>query len=133
MSIMTEDYPASGVSMDGWDNAPEDIIDAEWVFKFLEEKTRKMIATARAKNSDYTGESVNPFSNFSCVEKLGITTTEIGLLTRMTDKFCRIASLVKKGSFQVRDESIEDTLLDLSNYSLLLAAYIASKPYAVKK
>ena len=37
----------------------------------------------------------------------------------MTDKLTRIASFVRKGFNEVKDETIEDTLPDLANYSLL--------------
>lgn len=82
--------------------------------------------TAR-KNADYTGAGDGPFHNFVNVEQLGICTTEQGFLTRMTDKMARIASLTKTGKQMVKDESIEDTLKDLANYSLLMVCYLRSK------
>lgn len=87
----------------------------------------KMIAVTKAKNADYTGTSSDPFANFSRVESIGICTTEQGFLTRMFDKFSRITSFVQKGVLMVKDESVEDTLLDLSNYCVLMAGYIRSK------
>ena len=96
---------------------------------FFEQNTAKMITIMKAKNADYTGikeGDQSPFSNFERVEKLGIATTEQGFLTRMTDKLCRINSLTKQTA-QVSDESIQDTLLDLANYSLLFAAFLKSK------
>jgi len=79
------------------------------------------------KNADYTSGSNDPFSNFSRVEAVGITETERGFLTRMFDKFARIITFVNKGVLQVADESVEDTLLDLANYCILMAGYIKSK------
>ena len=79
------------------------------------------------KNADYTGATDDPFANFKTTEHLGICTAEQAFLTRMTDKMTRIATFVKKGTLQVADESVEDTLLDLSNYAILLACYIKSK------
>jgi hypothetical protein len=38
----------------------------------------------------------------------------------------RIASFVKNGELKVKDESVQDTLLDLANYSMLFAAYLKS-------
>lgn len=80
-----------------------------------------------AKNADYTGASDDPFFNLSTVERMQISSTETGILTRMTDKFTRVISLLKVGSAKVKDESIEDTLLDFANYCILLACYIRSK------
>lgn len=87
----------------------------------------KMTAITRAKNSDYTGLASSPFANFERVETLGITDTERGFLVRMADKFSRITSFVQKGVLEVKDESVEDTLLDLANYCILMAARIESK------
>lgn len=87
----------------------------------------RMIVITQMKNADYTGGSDDPFANFNRVELMGIATTEAGFLTRMMDKLCRVNSFVKNGSLQVNTESVEDTLLDLANYSILLAGYIRSK------
>lgn len=87
----------------------------------------KMIEVTKAKNADYTGTSGDPFANFSRVEAIGICSTEQGFLTRMFDKFSRITSFVQKGVLSVKDESVEDTLIDLANYCILMAGYIKSK------
>lgn len=86
-----------------------------------------MRETMLAKNKDYTGVTSDPFANFTRVEALGIASVEVGFLTRMTDKLSRINSFVQKGSLAVKSESVEDTLIDLANYSLLMAGYIKSK------
>jgi len=85
------------------------------------------IETMKKKNADYTGsKDDNPFANFEAVEAFGLN-TEIGFLTRMTDKLARIASFIKNGELMVKDESVQDTLLDLANYSMLFAAYLESQ------
>ena len=98
----------------------------EWVEEF-DALTLKMRCIMIAKNSDYANQDNNPFSNFERVETLGIARTEVGFLTRMTDKLCRINSFVQKGELAVKDESVQDTLLDLANYSLLMIGYLKSK------
>lgn len=70
--------------------------------------TDKMNEIYQMKNSDYG----NSFDK-SC-DEFGITAA----LVRIGDKFNRIKTLVKKDN-KVKDESIEDTLLDLANYSIL--------------
>lgn len=87
----------------------------------------KMIDITKRKNADYTGSSDDPFANFARVESLGICSTEQGFLTRMTDKLSRITSFMQKGFLLVSDESVEDTLLDLANYSILMAGFITAK------
>lgn len=97
---------------------------------YMEDRTSRMLEICKAKNADYTGSALgsdDPFANFARVEALGICKTEVGFLTRMTDKLCRIASFVAKGELMVKDESVEDTLLDLANYCLLLGAFIAEQ------
>lgn len=96
-------------------------------FEFHEACCEKMRAITMAKNADYTGESVDPFANFTRSEALGITSTERGFLTRMVDKIARLISFADRGILQVKDESVEDTLLDLANYCILMAGYIQSK------
>lgn len=99
----------------------------EQYMEFHKECCEKMMKITKAKNSDYTGITDDPFANFARVEHLGICSIEQGFLVRMTDKISRISSFVQKGTLEVKDESVEDTLLDLANYSLLMLGYIAQK------
>lgn len=98
-------------------------------FEYHESALRRMSKITRAKNSDYAGAAgdLDPFANFRNVEKLNICSTEQGFLTRMTDKLSRLSTFVQKGILQVKDESVEDTLLDLANYCILMAAYLTAK------
>lgn len=79
-----------------------------------------MVKITAAKNADYCGVSSDPFANF---RKHG----ELGFLVRMHDKLARIESFVAKGFLKVKDESVTDTLLDLANYSILLAGFITER------
>ena len=96
-------------------------------FEYHKQCLAKMTEITQRKNADYAGGGDDPFANFSRVEKLGICSTELGFLTRMTDKMSRLSTFANTGRFAVLDESVEDTLLDLANYSILMAAYIKSK------
>lgn len=91
----------------------------------------KMVEITKRKNHDYSGgdSTTDPFLNFKSVEKLNICSVEQGFLTRMCDKLSRITTLTINtgGNNQVKDESVEDTLLDLANYSILLLGYLKSK------
>ncbi len=78
--------------------------------------TAKMLEITTKKNNDYGGHT-DPFKNFRDFEELGI-------LVRMSDKFARLrTALAEKREFQVSDETVEDTALDLANYALLLICY----------
>ena len=96
-------------------------------FEFHRECVEKMTEITKKKNADYAGPGNDPFANFTRVEKMGICSTEQGFLTRMTDKMSRLSSFVQVGKLEVLDESVEDTLLDLANYAILMAGYIKSK------
>lgn len=99
----------------------------EGFFAFLETTYANCVETSKRKNADYAGDS-DPFANFRLVEMLGICSVETGILVRMTDKMARITNLLKEGKTnQVKDESVDDTLIDLANYSVILAAYRESK------
>jgi hypothetical protein len=99
----------------------------EWFFKFQEDTFKNMLEITRRKNADYAGNGGDAFNNFTRVEVLGIASTEQGFLTRMNDKFSRIISFMQNGELQVKDESVDDTLLDLANYCLLMAGYLKAK------
>lgn len=99
----------------------------EQYLKDFEELTARMLEITSAKNQDYTGDSSQPFKNFTMVETIGFSTTEQGFTTRIVDKVMRIAGFVKNGTLQVKDESVEDTLLDMANYCLLFICYLRSK------
>jgi hypothetical protein len=90
--------------------------------------TDQMYETTYRKNTDYTGADANdPFKNFRAVEEMGVATAEQGFFTRMTDKMMRIGGFIKNGSLKVVDEKVEDTLIDLAVYCILLVCYLRDK------
>lgn len=103
-------------------------MDDRQFLEYHKECCDKLQLIVSAKNHDYAGfDRVDAFANFTLVEKAGITSVEAGFLTRMMDKIARVSSFVKQGVIKVDTEKIEDTLLDLANYSILMAGYIKSK------
>lgn len=79
----------------------------------------------KKKNADYSkGDALG---NFYLSEALQATTAEMGIITRMGDKMSRLVSIISKGKAEVETESVQDTIVDLINYSVLLAAVIAEK------
>lgn len=99
----------------------------EQYIEYHQEFCEQMKLITKIKNHDYTADSGDPFQNFKVVEGVGITSTEIGFLTRMMDKVSRITTFVKNGTLKVNDESVQDTLLDLANYAALMSGYLKSK------
>lgn len=74
----------------------------------------------KKKNHDYASTE-DPFKNFRNSEMVGVR-VERGILVRILDKISRISNLIDRDA-KVKDESIEDTLIDVINYSALLLAY----------
>lgn len=61
------------------------------------------------KNRDY-GDSFH-----TTFEKFGLTMSAI----RLGDKISRLETYIQKGDFKVTDESVEDTIRDIANYSIM--------------
>jgi hypothetical protein len=80
------------------------------------------IETAEAKNHDYGAGELNPYANFENSKVAGVP-VERGILVRMMDKVSRISTLLDKDP-KVSGESIDDTLMDLINYTAILKSYI---------
>lgn len=100
----------------------------EELLKCHEELCRKAHNLMKSKNADYAGKSgTEPFANFTRCEAMGICKTEAGMLVRMTDKLSRLSSFVEAGEFQVKDESLEDTCVDIINYAILFHSFMKDK------
>jgi hypothetical protein len=95
------------------------------LLKNMEETFSKCLEIARRKNNDYGGSNSNPYQNFSNSEIVGVS-VEKGIMVRMMDKVSRISTLLEKEA-QVKDESIQDTLDDLINYTAILKSYLKDK------
>lgn len=76
----------------------------------------KMHETYKAKNAAY-GNSFD-----KSIDKYGYTAA----LVRIEDKKNRLDQLLLEGG-AVNDEAIEDTCLDMANYSIMLAMYLLEK------
>lgn len=69
------------------------------------------LAIMRKKNDGYAKADA-PYRNF---EMFGL----LGVVVRMSDKVSRLRSFLESGIATVQEESIEDTILDLINYSVI--------------
>lgn len=90
----------------------------------MKEAHDELLSIFEKKNADYG----NSFEE--SLEKHGI----IAAIVRMEDKMRRLNSLTKKGAEQkVSDESLIDTLKDLSNYALMTAVWLEDEKSSSKK
>lgn len=81
----------------------------------------KMAEIHEIKNKGYG--IGNPLGNFMESERLGVPAWK-GCLVRITDKYSRLCNLAKKiddpeYKDAIKMENLEDTLIDLANYSIL--------------
>jgi uncharacterized membrane-anchored protein len=97
---------------------------SEYLKKF-KEVTEKMNELVARKNADYASEG-DAFKNFKMCEALGVCSVEEGIVVRMSDKLTRVSNLLNSEA-KVADEKIQDTLLDLANYSIILSLIISDK------
>jgi hypothetical protein len=79
------------------------------------------IALIEVKNADYAS-STNPFKNFESAAVAGVDVKR-AILIRVLDKISRISNLLDKEA-KVKDETIDDTLVDAINYLAILKANI---------
>lgn len=75
--------------------------------------TNSMIQTYQAKNQDYGNSFEKSLYKFGLVASI----------IRLSDKMNRIESLSQTKA-RVKDESIEDTLLDLANYAIMTVIWL---------
>lgn len=83
-------------------------------FNDLLDKMQKIMIN---KGSDY-GDKKTCLANLEAVKDIGISPF-VGVVIRLMDKFNRIKTFMVKGHLKVEDESINDTLIDISIYCLL--------------
>lgn len=104
--------------------------------KEFKDLLNQMWTIRQDKRQDYNVQAKGNFleiENFKMAELFGVPAW-VGIMIRISDKFTRLASFVRKGYNAVKDETVEDTLLDMANYSLLcLIEYRKQKEKEVSK
>lgn len=98
----------------------------EELFKLHQDMCAEALELMKKKNNDYASGS-DPFMNFRRAEYLGFATAELGVLIRMTDKMSRISTFLKNGDLSLSNESVYDAIIDMVNYSVLLAGLIKDR------
>ncbi len=103
------------------------------LFALHRDMATRALAIMQAKNRDYAGaaENVDPFANFRRSEVLGVP-GELGLLIRVMDKICRIKTFIESGSLAVKTEPVDDAILDILNYMVLLQGMVEERRATAK-
>ena len=84
---------------------------------YFDDILKEMSEVHQRKNADYGNNFHKRY------EKYGFLTA----LLRLTDKMERLENIYEKGEIQVKDESVEDTLLDLANYAVMTIVELRNK------
>ena len=98
----------------------------EELFRLHEEICNNAKELMKKKNADYAS-SQDPFMNFRRAEFLGFSTAEMGVLIRMTDKMSRISTFLNRGQLSLENESVYDAIVDMINYSVILAGLLKDR------
>jgi len=78
----------------------------------------RMTSIHKKKDADYSGDN-SSLGNFRESEKLGIPAW-VGAFVRLQDKYARACNLIRSSVAVVEDETLEDTLIDLANYAVIV-------------
>lgn len=93
---------------------------------FIEKTFAEMTTLIKAKNSDYTAGSDDPFANFRQSVDYGVDPLS-GVMVRVGDKLQRIKSFTKAGKLEVANEGVEDAFKDLIGYSLIALGMLSER------
>ena len=95
----------------------ESDIDIENYIHPFQEITNGLYETYCKKNKDYGNSFEQSLNKFG----------EISALIRISDKYNRLCSLITNKEQEVKDESIDDTILDMANYLIMWKMYRKNK------
>ncbi len=90
----------------------------------FEKILENMLKIHKAKNNDYSPQEA--FGNFAESEKVGVPDWK-GAFIRLQDKYTRSCNLIGGREAQVLDEKLEDTLLDMANYCVIVLCLLKNK------
>lgn len=95
-------------------------------FAHIEQTYKDGLNLIKIKNADYANSN-NPFKNFESAGIIGLGVDK-AILVRILDKLARISNLLDKDA-DVKEESVEDTLIDAINYLAILKAYLYERKH----
>ena len=89
--------------------------------RWLTERARELAST---KSHDYGGKDV--LGNIRAYEAYGVS-MEKGIVTRLVDKLSRLSNFADAGVLKVKDESIQDTIVDIINYAVMYGCIVKER------
>lgn len=91
--------------------------------QMLERFTEKMKETILSKGDDYAGQA-DRLQNFKLAGNIAGDDAKKNCLHAISTKVARLSQLLNSGA-EPKNESVEDSLLDLANYSFLMVCILA--------
>ena len=88
-------------------------------FEYYEKIVNECKSLAKRKNKDYGDNSIKSFGG-------------LGLLIRISDKVDRLTNILFKKNKPLVNESVEDTVKDIINYSVYLLMILKSNNKNIK-
>lgn len=101
-------------------------MDLETQRKQFTELTQKMQSVMFSKGNDYANE--DRLSNFKLAGTICGLTPELNCLSLMATKVARLGVLLNNDNAP-NNESIQDSILDLANYTILLSMILKDKEF----
>ena len=99
------------------DKDEKDSIVVETYADYFDDIIKEMSEIHKKKNADYGNNFHKRY------KKWGFLTA----LLRLSDKMERLENIYEKGEIMVKDESVEDTLIDLANYAVMTAVELRNE------
>lgn len=93
------------------------------LFKLHTDTCKQAYDLMHAKNRDYAHQDGSPFHNLRACKTVGVNPLS-GVLVRCVDKFSRITTFIENGKLLVSDESVDDSIVDVINYMVILRGMI---------
>lgn len=125
------EHSGEGLTLANDATAPTPVVEnspRQRLFGLHEKLTSESFKIMESKNHDYAGKgSVDPYFNFRRCELVGLCSVETGIMVRLMDKFSRLITFVKDGELKVTDEKLDDTVMDVINYLVILSAFNKEK------
>ena len=102
-------FIAKACLLNEYPETPEEAAQLSPNEKLFKSIVTQMFDTYKRKNKDYGASFDELFDEY------GMTSA----LLRIKDKYNRLKAINDNGQIEVKDESVEDTLLDMANYAIL--------------
>lgn len=103
--------------------APQPLTKSERLLGLHGELCNRARQIMVVKNHDYCAgqPDLDPFANFNVTEQVLSIDARLLLLARILDKIQRLRGFLHTGSLAVKDESVDNCIIDMINYSVLFA------------